>query len=60
VRRLVAEAPALLAAGGVLALEIGAGQAEATRALLGAAGFTDLQIRRDLGGIERVVSGSKP
>jgi methylase of polypeptide subunit release factors len=34
VRRLVADAPALLAPGGVLALEIGAGQAEATRALL--------------------------
>jgi release factor glutamine methyltransferase len=60
VRRLVAEAPALLAPGGVLALEIGAGQAEATRALLQAATFTDVQTRRDLAGIERVVSGVKP
>jgi len=60
VRRLVAEAPGLLAPGGVLALEIGAGQAEATRALLQAAAFTDVQTRRDLAGIERVVSGVKP
>jgi release factor glutamine methyltransferase len=60
VRRLVGEAPGLLAPGGVLALEIGAGQAEATRALLLAAAFTDVQTRRDLAGIERVVSGVKP
>ena len=59
VRRLVAEAPALLGPGGVLALEIGAGQAPATADLLRAAGFTDVQTRRDLGGIERVVSGVK-
>ena len=48
-----------LAPGGVLALEIGAGQAPATAELLRAAGFTDVQTRRDLGGIERVVSGVK-
>lgn len=60
VRRLVAAAPALLAPAGVLALEIGAGQAEPTRALLQAAGFTDVQTRKDLAGIERVVSGVKP
>jgi release factor glutamine methyltransferase len=60
VRRLVADAPALLAPGGVLALEIGAGQAEATRALLRDAGFADVQTRKDLAGIERVVSGVRP
>jgi release factor glutamine methyltransferase len=59
VRRLVAAAPALLAPGGALALEIGADQAAATRALLDAAGFTDVQTRHDLAGIERVVSGVK-
>jgi release factor glutamine methyltransferase len=59
VRRLVAEAPGLLGPGGVLALEIGAGQAYATAELLRAAGFTDVQTRRDLGGVERVVSGVK-
>jgi len=60
VRRLVAGAPALLSPGGVLALEIGAGQAAATSAALAAAGFADIQARRDLAGIERVVSGVKP
>ncbi len=59
VRRLVAAAPGLLRAGGALALEIGAGQAAATAELLAAAGFTDIRRRRDLGEIERVVSGVK-
>ena len=60
VRRLVTAAPALLSPGGALALEIGAGQAAATSALLGDAGFTDIQTRKDLAGIERVVSGVRP
>jgi len=57
VRRLVTAAPTLLAERGGLALEIGIGQAAATAELLRAAGFTDVRIRRDLAGIERVVSG---
>jgi release factor glutamine methyltransferase len=57
VRRLVAVAPELLAPGGALALEIGAGQAAATAELMVAAGFTDIRLRRDLGEIDRVVSG---
>jgi release factor glutamine methyltransferase len=57
VRRLVAEAPPLLAPGGALALEVGAGQTAETRRLMEAAGFTDLRVRRDLGEIDRVVSG---
>ena len=60
VRRLVTAAPALLSPGGALALEIGAGQAAATSALLRDAGFTDIQTRKDLAGIERVVSGVRP
>jgi len=60
VRRLVTAAPGLLRAGGAIVLEIGAGQAPATAALLAAAGFLDLRRRRDLGEIERVVSGVKP
>ncbi len=59
VRRLVADAPALLRLDGAVVLEIGAGQADATAALLAAAGFTDIQRRRDLGQVERVVSGRK-
>jgi len=60
VRRLVQQAPALLASGGALVLEIGAGQAPATAALCREAGFVDVQLRRDLGAIDRVVSGVKP
>lgn len=60
VRRLVDAAPALLAPGGALALEIGAGQAAATAALLVAAGFVDARTRQDLAGIDRVVSGGRP
>jgi release factor glutamine methyltransferase len=59
VRRLVAAAPALLAPGGALVLEIGAGQAAATAELLRDAGFDDVRARRDLGGIDRVVSGRR-
>ena len=59
VRRLVAAAPALLASGGALVLEIGAGQAAATAELLRGAGLGDVRARRDLGGIDRVVSGVK-
>jgi release factor glutamine methyltransferase len=60
VRRLVQQAPALLSSGGALALEIGAGQAPATAALLRDAGFVDVRTRRDLGAVDRVVSGVKP
>lgn len=60
VRRLVAAAPAALAPGGALALEIGAGQADATAALCVAAGLVDVRRRRDLGAIDRVVSAVRP
>jgi release factor glutamine methyltransferase len=60
VRRLVAAAPALLAPGGALALEIGAGQAQETARLCAAAGLADVRVRRDLGSVERVVSAVRP
>jgi release factor glutamine methyltransferase len=56
-RRLVKAAPALLAPGGVLAMEVGAGQAERVAKGLAGYGFADVQRARDYGGIERVVSG---
>jgi release factor glutamine methyltransferase len=58
VRRIVSEAPELLAPGGVLAMEIGAGQAPAVAALFEARGFTRVDVQRDLARIERVVSGA--
>jgi len=57
VRRIVAEASAFLDVGGVLAIEIGAGQAPDVRPLFERAGFRDIESTRDLGGHERVVSG---
>jgi release factor glutamine methyltransferase len=59
VRRLVAAAPELLAPGGALVLEIGAWQGAATAELLRGVGLGDVRARRDLGGIDRVVSGVK-
>ncbi len=60
VRRLVETCPEVLAPGGRLILEIGIGQAEATRAALARRGFVDIATRRDLAGIERVVAGIWP
>ena len=60
VRRLIGAATAQLAAGGALALEIGAGQAAATSALLTGAGFVEISLRPDLAGVERVVAGVRP
>jgi release factor glutamine methyltransferase len=57
VRRIVAEAPQHLEAGGVLAMEVGAGEAPATVALFTERGFEDVRVDRDLARIERVVSG---
>jgi release factor glutamine methyltransferase len=59
-RRLVDGAPGLLAAGGVLALEFGAGQASEVAALMDARGYLEVKARRDLAGIERVVEGRRP
>jgi release factor glutamine methyltransferase len=42
-----------------LALEVGAGQAEAVEALLQGAGFGTIERRRDLAGIDRVVVGER-
>ncbi|MBI4705884.1 MAG: peptide chain release factor N(5)-glutamine methyltransferase [Deltaproteobacteria bacterium] len=56
-RQIVAGAPALLAPGGVLALEVAAGRAAEVRALLVGAGFGEIDTARDYAGIERVVSG---
>jgi release factor glutamine methyltransferase len=55
IRRLVAGADGI----GVLALEIGLGQADAVSDLLRRAGFADVSRRRDLAGIERVVVGRR-
>ena len=60
VRRIVQGAPAHLVTDGVLAIEIGAGEAGATRELFEAEGYRDIRVARDYGRIERVVSGARP
>lgn len=60
VKRIVKEARKYLAPSGVLALEVGDGEAGETADLLQQSGFVDVQKTRDLGRIERVVSGVAP
>ena len=58
--RIAAAAPGFLAPDGWLLMEHGYDQAEAVRALLGAAGFVEVESARDLAGIERVTLGRYP
>jgi release factor glutamine methyltransferase len=60
IRAIVSQAPAHLAPGGWLLLEHGYDQAAAVRALLQAQGFTAVQSRRDMAGIERCSGGQWP
>ncbi|HEY4097877.1 MAG TPA: peptide chain release factor N(5)-glutamine methyltransferase, partial [Baekduia sp.] len=57
IRPLVTQAAATEAR--LLALEVGAGQAPAVRGLVAAAGFPEVEVVRDLAGIERVVVGRR-
>ena len=58
--RICAEARQFLVPGGVLAFEVGAGQAPDVEKLLVGAGFERQERRRDLGGHERVVAAHAP
>jgi release factor glutamine methyltransferase len=59
-RPLVAGAPAHLNPGGLLAMEMGAAQADAVRALVrGTGAFTDPRVVRDLSGRDRIVMAEK-
>jgi release factor glutamine methyltransferase len=60
IRRLVPAAASALAVAGLLAIEVGEGQASAVAALLEAEGFAEVHARPDLAGIERTVVGRKP
>ena len=59
-RHLSQEAGPWLETGGFLALEIGIGQADAVEALLAQAGWRDIDRKRDLAGIDRVLLARKP
>jgi release factor glutamine methyltransferase len=56
-RAILSQAGTILAPGGFLALEIGHDQGETVAGLCREAGLSNVQIRRDLGGRARVVSG---
>ena len=56
-RALALEAREALRAGGMLALEIGHRDGDAARAMLEAAGYGDVALDLDLGGVPRVVRG---
>ncbi|QDQ26801.1 peptide chain release factor N(5)-glutamine methyltransferase [Chitinimonas arctica] len=60
IRRIVGEAPAYLRPNGWLLFEHGYDQAAASRDLLNAAGFDQVQSWQDLAGIERVSGGHWP
>lgn len=59
-RVIVANLPRLLKPGGVFALEVGKGQADAVNALAQAAGLSTGEPKRDLAGVPRVVVGERP
>lgn len=59
IRRIADGAPAALVEGGILALEIGDGQAGAVWGILAGCGFGDLEVIQDLAGKDRVVFGVK-
>jgi release factor glutamine methyltransferase len=59
IRRIVADAPHRLVPGGWLFCEHGYDQGEAAHALLVAAGYADIEQRRDLAGIVRASGGRR-
>ncbi|AKJ63321.1 peptide chain release factor N(5)-glutamine methyltransferase [Kiritimatiella glycovorans] len=59
IRRLLPAAHAVLGSGGVLLMEIGAGQADAVRGLLRAAGFGRIDVIRDRAGKDRFARAHK-
>ncbi len=62
IRRLIVAcaAPGVLRVGGWLMLEVGIDQAQQVAGLLRASMYKHVAVRKDLGGIERVVAGQSP
>lgn len=56
-RRIVRECRSYLDEGGALLFEIGCDQAEAVSGLMRGAGFSEITVKKDLAGLDRVVSG---
>ncbi len=58
-RSIIAKAPLYLKQGGVLAFEIGCDQGKEVSAMMIDSGFTNVSVKQDLGGLDRVVIGRK-
>lgn len=56
-RKIISEAPGFLEPGGILIFEIGYDQAEEVSRLFESAGYTEVTVKKDLAGLDRVVSG---
>ena len=59
-RRICREAPGHLHPRGTLLMELGDGEAHAVHQMMESAGFTGIEIRRDLNHLERMISGICP
>ncbi len=59
-RKIIKEAPQYLVPGGSLMFEIGAEQGQAVSELMQSEGFVDVVVRKDLAGLDRIVSGAEP
>lgn len=57
--RIIKEAPDYLEDNGYLLFELGIGQAKKVKSLMEKCGFKDINIKKDLAGIERVIRGRK-
>lgn len=55
--KITAEAPKILNSGGYLIFELGIKQAQKVKEMMESSGFTDIEIIKDLAGIERVICG---
>ncbi len=59
-RAILAQAVRYVRPSGLIAVEVGIGQAASVSALMHESGMTDVQVTNDLGGIGRVVSAVRP
>lgn len=58
-RRIISAAPAHLSKDGALIMEIGIGEADGVKALLAAADFLNIEVVKDLEGIDRIIAARK-
>lgn len=56
-KKITAEAPKILNSGGYLIFELGIKQAQKVKHMMQSSGFIDIEIIKDLAGIERVICG---